>query len=151
MLEENKTDKRVERHKISQEDFTPEEIVAMLYSNVDELSYSDFSKTFLDPCAGICYILVYCLKKRLQYCKTVDDIKSALSTLYGTELFEDNVIEGRQNMIDAIVNNTDIKLSDEDIQSFNDILTNNIVCTDTFKWDYEHWKPIPQDIQIELF
>jgi len=150
MLEQNKTEARLARHKISQEDFTPECIVKLLFENSEE-SFKDFSKTVLDPCAGICYILMYCLKQRLTYCKSEKDIIAAISTLYGTELFEDNCIEGRQNLLDVILEyarDTEYIVSNKTINKIKNILENNIVCTDTFKWDYDKWKP-KEELKIQ--
>lgn len=153
MLEQNKTDIRIARHKISQEDFTPECVVQKLFEQSEEC-FTNFSKTVLDPCAGICYILMYCLKQRLKYCKSEEDIIKAISTIYGTELFEDNCEEGRQNLLDVILEyaRTSVYLvSNKTINKIKAILEKNIVCTDTFKWDYEKWKPIEEYKTVELF
>lgn len=97
---------------------------------------------------------MYCFEKRLDHCKTASDILSAISTIYGTELFEDNVNEGKQNLInmleDFISNNT-IKFTKTDMNKFMKILDNNFKCTDTFKWDYDHWCPMKEDKCDALF
>ena len=146
-----KTDIRKERHHITQEDFTPSEIVDMLIEGQDNL-FSDFSKTFLDPCIGIGFIYIGVLKKRLENCNNTDDIINAIKTMYGTELMEDNVVECKNN----IWNEISKFISDSDKSSLFkdkvfDILDNNIVCTDTFKWDYENWKPIKEITINPLF
>ena len=149
MLKENITDKRKERHKISQEDFTPKEIVELLYQGSEEL-FTDFSKTLCDPCAGIFYIIMYCLEQRLKHCKSEDDIIYAISTLYGTELYEDNVEEGKQNLYN-LIKSIDIKISDTKWIEIENIINHNFICTDTFKWDYENWCPIKENKTIPLF
>ncbi|WQJ53242.1 MAG: hypothetical protein [Wendovervirus sonii] len=155
MLEENKTTTRIDRHKVSQEDFTPRQIVELLFEKSEEL-FTDFSKTMIDPCAGVFYIIIYCFEKRLENCKTADDIIKAISTLYGTELFEDNVIEGRQNLqnsLDRFLKENNIEFNYNYQYEFNKILDSNFVATDTFKWDYENWCSLKEEIyeSIELF
>lgn len=150
MLKENISDIRKERHKITQEDFTPPEIVDILLQEQNDL-FTNFNKTFLDPCIGIGYIYIGVLNKRLNHCKTTSDILNAISTMYGTELMEDNVEECKKNIIYEIIkftsaNNLDINESD-----VLKILNHNIICTDTFKWDYENWCPIKENKTIPLF
>lgn len=171
-----KTDIRKDRHHITQEDFTPPEIVDLLLDGQDEL-FSDFSKTFLDPCIGIGFIYIGVLKERLKHCKTSDDILDAIRTMYGTELMQDNVDECKLNIISCIrgfiAENElvpedkktfifwDRSLVPEDTRAFqpksrfyNDvqkILDHNIVCTDTFKWDYENWCLIKEEKAMPLF
>lgn len=142
MLEQDITEKRKSRHAVTLEDFTPECVVSMLYDGfTDNILYTDFSKTILDPCCGIGNILLYAIKQRLKYCKSSDDIYNALSTIYGTELMEDNVEECRQNIISVIKDNIEFEFDEVRVQA---ILERNIVCTDTFKWDYEKWEPIKE-------
>lgn len=171
-----KTDIRKDRHHITQEDFTPPEIVDLLLDGQDEL-FSDFTKTFLDPCIGIGFIYIGVLKERLKRCKTSDDVLDAIRTMYGTELMQDNVDECKLNIISCIrsfIENAELvpennktfifwekSLVPEDTRAFqpksrfyNDvqkILDHNIVCTDTFKWDYENWCPIKEEKAMPLF
>lgn len=174
-----KTDIRKDRHHITQEDFTPPEIVDLLLDGQDEL-FSDFSKTFLDPCIGIGFIYIGVLKKRFEHCKTSDDILDAIRTMYGTELMQDNVDECKLNIISCIrgfiEENELVLLVPEDKKTFifwerslvpedtrafqpksrfynevQKILDHNIVCTDTFKWDYENWCPIKEEKAMPLF
>ena len=145
-----KTDIRKERHSITQEDFTPPEIVDILLQEQEDL-FTDFSKTFCDPCIGIGFIYLEILKRRLEHCKTTDDILNAVSTMYGTELMEDNVDECKKNILFEILKFTsshNLDINDIEIMK---ILNHNIVCTDTFKWDYENWKPILEYKETELF
>lgn len=155
------TNERAERRKSTGEDFTPPEIVDLLLDGQDEL-FSDFSKTFLDPCIGIGFIYIGVLKKRFEHCKTSDDILDAIRTMYGTELMQDNVDECKLNVISCIrgfIENAD--LVPEDTRAFQPksrfynevqkILDHNIVCTDTFKWDYENWCPIKEEKAMPLF
>ena len=141
MLKNDITDKRKERHQKTQEDFTPVEICHILFEGQDEL-YKDFSKTFCDPCCGTGNIIRYLLKERLKYCKVEEDVYTALETIYGTELMEDNTKECRQKILyDCLKwsSEHDVDLRDRKLIS---IIGHNIVCTDTFKWDYENWKSL---------
>ena len=108
-----------------------------------------------DPCAGIFYIIIYCFEKRLENCNSSDDIISAISTLYGTELFEDNVIEGKQNLWNVLNNfldnNKQIKFTTKYKEKFQEIIDNNFVVTDTFKWDFENWCPIKEQEDPQSF
>jgi type I restriction-modification system DNA methylase subunit len=145
-----KTDIRKERHSITQEDFTPSEIVDILLQEQEDL-FTDFSKTFCDPCIGIGFIYLEILKRRLEHCKTTDDILNAVSTMYGTELMEDNVDECKKNILFEILKFTsshNLDINDGEIMK---ILNHNIICTDIFKWDYENWKPILEYKETELF
>ena len=150
MNQDWKTDIRKERHSITQEDFTPPEIVDILLQEQEDL-FTDFSKTFCDPCIGIGFIYLEILKRRLEHCKNTDDILKAVSTMYGTELMEDNVDECKKNILFEILKFTsshNLDINDGEIMK---ILNHNIVCTDTFKWDYENWKPILEYKETELF
>lgn len=138
MLEQDRTDIRKERHKITQEDFTPDCIIDRLLKGSEEL-FTDFSKTFCDPCAGIGNILLYILRKRFENCQTQSGCEQAVSTCYGTELMEDNTEECKERIIDLIK-----EFNFEITETVNNIINNNIVCTDTFKWDYENWCPIKE-------
>ncbi len=141
MLKDDITDKRKERHQKTQEDFTPVEICHILFEGQDEL-FSNFKKTFCDPCCGTGNIIRYLLRERLKYCKTEDDVYNALDTIYGTELMEDNTEECKQKiLIDCLKwsSSNDLDLKDKKLMQ---IIEHNIVCTDTFKWDYENWKEL---------
>ncbi len=150
MLKENISDIRKERHKITQEDFTPPEIVDILLQDQNDL-FTNFNKTFLDPCIGIGYIYIGVLNKRLNYCKTTSDILNAISTMYGTELMADNVEECKKNIIYEIMKFTSSHNLDINESEVIKILNHNIICTDTFKWDYENWCPIKENKALPLF
>ena len=141
MLKDDINEKRKERHKKTQEDFTPVEICRILFEGQDEL-FKNFNKTFCDPCCGNGNIIRYLLKERLKYCKVEEDVYKALESIYGTELMEDNTEECKQKiLIDCLKwsSKHNIDLQDKKLIS---IIEHNIVCTDTFKWDYENWKEL---------
>ena len=139
MLKEKKKKKRKARHQKTQEDFTPVEICKILFEGQDEL-FKNFKKTFCDPCCGTGNIIRYLLRERLNYCKESKDVYEALETIYGTELMEDNIGECHQKMLYDCMkwsSENNVDLIDRKLIS---IIEHNIVCTDTFKWDYENWK-----------
>lgn len=141
MLKKDITDKRKERHKKTQEDFTPVEICHLLFEGQDEL-FKNFNKTFCDPCCGTGNIIRYLLRERLNNCSKSIDVYRALETIYGTELMEDNTEECRQKMLNDCMkwsSEHNVDLIDKKLIS---IIEHNIVCTDTFKWDYENWKSL---------
>ncbi len=139
MLNEDKNEKRIERHKITQEDFTPEWVIEnfLSYKDDDPL-YTNHKKTFLDPAAGTGNIICNVLKKRLN---NGIPYKKALSTLYGTELMEDNVGELKMNIQRLIADFCTKGSIPYDRKAIDKILNKNMVCTDAFKWDYDNWKP----------
>lgn len=151
MLDQDITEVRKERHQITQEDFTPKEIVEIMYQDFPEELFSDFSKTILDPCAGIGNLLMYAIKRRMEYCQTNEDVYEAISTIYGTEMMEDNVDECKKNILFNLLTLTSKKSLNLDESKVLDILNHNIVATDTFKWDYKQWKADYSKESYELF
>lgn len=149
MLEQDITQKRKDRHHITQEDFTPPEVIDMLFKDIPQDLYTDFSKKFCDPCAGIGNILVYVLNKRLEYCKSENDILNALSTLYGVELMDDNLEELKEHLYNIIKDNID-DISDDLNSKIWKILNTNLVCSDFFDWDFENWCSKKINV-VELF
>lgn len=105
--------------------FTPDSIVEQLLACVSEDQWKDPTKTFCDPTCGNGQILVNILKRRLAAGVSKKD---AISTLYGVELMEDNCDLTRKRL--AAVLGT---------SKYNDIIEHNIVCSDFFEWDFEHW------------
>jgi hypothetical protein len=118
-----------------------------MFEGMDEELYSDFSKTFCDPCMGNGNIYLYVLKKRLNYCKSSNDVNNALSTLYGVELMSDNVQETKDRII-SLLTKMEIQFNKEEALK---IMDHNLVCSDFFKWDFENWKPIEDEKEPQSF
>lgn len=148
MLQHDISKIRKERHHITQEDFTPDSIIDIMTSGIDDAIYTDFTKLMLDPCSGTGNILLYVFKHRVEYCKTEHDIYNALSTIYGTELMDDNVQECYMRFLNYINDIPNIVCDNNKIIK---ILKHNIVCTDSFEWDYENWCKIKKDVAMPLF
>ena len=132
------TDTRVARRKGSggsQEFFTPYSIVKRMADKIPNSYWTDPTKTFLEPSFGSGQFVVYIVWNRIQH---GIDWQTALKTLYGVELMTDNVIECHDRVIDLLT-----KLNiDFDEYTARKIMKKNLVCSDFFKWDFEHWRPI---------
>ena len=113
--------------------FTPYEIVKKMADKIPEEYCSDPTKTFCDPCCGNGQFILYIIWNRIQH---GIDWETALRTCYGVELMQDNVIETHSRVIGLL----DALNIDYDKSVAMDILHENIVCSDFFKWDFENWK-----------
>ena len=150
------TDVRKDRRKGkggTQEFFTPYPIVKRMCDMVSDEDWGDPEKTWLEPGFGNGQFVVYIVWNRIQH---GIDWETSLKTLYGVELMADNVIETHDRVIDLLT-----KLGiDFDERTARKIMKKNLVCSDFFKWDFEHWRPIkekpkksknPEPIQLKLF
>lgn len=135
-----KTDEKWVRHSITQEDFTPQNIVDILLGNVDENTFTDFKKKVFDTSCGTGNILVCVLKKRLECCKSRDDAYMAMKTIFGIDIMADNVEICRERLYEAIVSKFNDIPSDE---AFNFKLRSIIRCRiqwgDSLHFNYKNW------------
>ena len=133
------TDTRKDRRKGkggTQEFFTPYSIIRRMCDKIPDEDWADPEKTWLEPCIGDGNFVCYIIWNRIQH---GIDWQTALKTLYGVELQLDNVLECHDRVIDLLT-----KLGIEfDERTARKIMKNNLVCSDFFKWDFEHWRPIP--------
>ena len=132
------TDSRVARRKGSggsQEYFTPYSIVKRMCDKIPDEYWSDTTKTFLEPSFGSGQFVVYIVWNRIQHGV---DWETTLNTLYGVELMADNVLECHDRVIDLL---TKLGIEFDELTARN-IMKKNLVCSDFFKWDFEHWRPI---------
>ena len=134
------TDTRVARRKTGKktnEFFTPYSIVKRMCEKIPDEDWSDPTKTFLESSFGNGQFVVYIVWNRIQH---GIDWQTALETLYGVELMADNVIECHDRVIDLLT-----KLGIEfDERTARKIMKKNLVCSDFFKWDFKHWRPITE-------
>ena len=142
MLENDITNKRKERHHITQEDFTPDVIVEMMLARLPKETFTNFSKKIIDNSCGIGNFLAAILERRLKKCKTPQDAIRAMKTIYGVELMADNVAECRERLYDIILTKFPTIVEDE-ILNFNirAVIRNRIVWYDSLKFDYK-WKKL---------
>lgn len=140
MLEKDKNKKREDRHKITQEDFTPPNIVKVLCDNISEDEYKDHESTFMDNSCGIGNILIEVLKRKLSYCSTIDDAIVSLKSIYGVDIMADNVEECRNNLYETIINVFPEITKDFNINfKVRAIIRNRIQWYDSLTFDYNHW------------
>ena len=140
-LSDYATDKRKARRKGkngTQEFYTPYPIVKKMCDKISDEDWQNPSKTFLEPCCGNGNFIIYIIWNRIQHCI---DWKTALETLYGVELMQDNVDETKERIID-LLNKLNIEY-DKDVAY--EIMNRNIVCSDFFKWNFEEWCPYTED------
>ena len=129
-----------EGNKGSQEFCTPYSIVKRMADKIPDEDWSDPTKTFLESSFGNGQFVVYIVWNRIQH---GIDWQTALKTLYGVELMADNVLECHDRVIDLL-----IKLGIEfDERTARKIMKKNLVCSDFFKWDFEHWRPMYEQKQ----
>lgn len=129
-----------EGNKGSQEFFTPYSIVKRMCDKISDSDWADPTKTFLESSFGSGQFVVYIVWNRIQH---GIDWETALKTLYGVELMADNVLECHDRVIDLLT-----KLGIEfDERTARKIMKKNLVCSDFFKWDFEHWRPMYEQKQ----
>jgi len=138
----------VERDKLrvkqTAEVFTPTPLVQEMLDKLEEQDptlFSDPNKTFLDNSCGDGQFLSEVVIRKME--RSGCTLEQALSTTYGVELMEDNVIECRKRI--AGPNPTPEILQ---------IVESNIVCHDALTYDYS-FEPVKVKVnekgQYELF
>lgn len=114
------------RIKLTAEVFTKTELVIEILDNIESCQPNIFlnqEKTFLDNCCGDGQFLAEVVIRKME--RSGCSLEQALSTTYGVELMEDNVIECKKRL--AGPNPT---------PEIYRILDKNIVCGDALKYDY---------------
>lgn len=74
---------------------TPEHIVKQMVDNLGEVT---LDATYLEICCWGAPFLVEILKRKLKLCKDYEDVLTAYKTIFGYELQEDNLEEGREKL-----------------------------------------------------
>ena len=133
------TDTRLKRRKKTQEFYTPYSIIKKMIDKIEQEMWADPTKTFLDPAMGNGNIILGILYRRIV--EHGIDWRTALETLYGVELMQDNVDETKERIID-LLNKLNIEY-DKDVAY--EIMNRNLVCSDFFKWNFEEWRPYRED------
>lgn len=108
------------RVKSSGEVFTPTPLVQEILDNLPKDLFRDPTKTFCDPSCGDGQFLSEVLIRKLE---NNIDIETALTTIYGVDLMQDNVELCRERLL----------CGREDLRH---IVEKNIVCADSLKYDY---------------
>lgn len=108
------------RVKATGEVFTPTELVQEILDQLDPALFTDPTKTFLDPSCGDGQFLGEVLIRKVE---NGIDFETALSTIYGVDLMQDNVDLCRERLLCGRTN-------------LQHIVDQNIVCADALKYDY---------------
>ena len=108
------------RVKATGEVFTPTPLVQEILDTLDPTLFTDPTKTFLDPSCGDGQFLGEVLIRKME---NGIDFETALGTIYGVDLMEDNVELCRERLL----------CGREDLRH---IVEKNIVCHDALLYDY---------------
>ena len=129
----------------TQEFFTPYSIVKRMCDKIPESDWLDPSKTFLEPCFGNGQFVIMIIYNRITH---GIDWKTALETLYGVELMNDNVGETYQRVLDLLGDLSFYNIIDyneQDIRTALNIMEKNLICHDFFTWNFEEWRPYTEE------
>lgn len=78
--------------------FTPSWVVKKMCDMLDDENGGrafDLSKTFLEPCGGTGNFAVEIIGRKLERCRTPEDVRTAVNSYYTVEIQQDNVLELR--------------------------------------------------------
>lgn len=117
------------RVKATGEVFTPTPLVEEILDKMDKSLFSDSTKTFLDPSCGDGQFLASVLYRKLE---NGIGFETALSTIYGVDLMQDNVELCRERLL----------CGREDLRH---IVEQNIVCADGLRYHYRFDGSHPYD------
>ena len=121
------------RVKATGEVFTPTSLVEDILDEMDQELFKQSNKTFLDPSVGDGQFLASVLYRKLQ---NGIDFETALSTVYGVDLMEDNVELCRERLL----------CGREDLRH---IVEQNIVCADGLRYHYRFDGSHPYDDELK--
>lgn len=122
-------DREHSRIKTTGEVFTPTNLVEKMFDSIDKDQFIQPNKTFLDPSCGDGQFLASVLYRKVG---NGIDFETALSTVYGVDLMEDNVKLCRERLL----------CGREDLRH---IVEQNIVCADGLRYHYRFDGSPPYD------
>ena len=122
-------DREEQRVKATGEVFTPTPLVQEILDKLDQELFIDETKTFLDPSCGDGQFLSEVLIRKLE---SGIDFETALSTIYGVDLMEDNVELCRDRLLCSY-------------EEYRHIVEQNIVCADGLRYHYRFDNSHPYD------
>lgn len=79
--------------------FTPEWIVKDMCDLIPKEIWDDITRTFLEPSCGTGNFLVEIFARKLSLCNTITDGLTALQSIYGIDIQEDNVEESKKRLM----------------------------------------------------
>ena len=121
------------RIKATGEVFTPTETAQHMLDIMDQSLFTDSSKTILDHSCGDGQLLGEALIRKLE---NGIDFETALSTIYGVDLMQDNVDLCRERLL----------CGREDLRN---IIEQNIVCADGLRYHYRFDSSHPYDDEVK--
>ena len=124
--------KSKERKKTYGEVYTNEREVKAMYDLIPKETWHNIESTFLEPACGNGNFLVEIFERKLKLCRNIQDGLTALRSIYGIDILQDNVEESRQRLFDMFVNAFP-SAAVRDIMAAEMILENNIICGDSLK------------------
>lgn len=122
------------RVKATAEVFTPTPLVQEILDELPANLFTDATKTFLDPSCGDGQFLGEVLIRKVE---NGIDFETALSTIYGVELMEDNAKLCRERLL----------CGREDLRH---IVEKNIVCADALRYHYRFDNSDPYETEYEF-
>ena len=120
------------RVKATGEVFTPTPLVQEILNKLPSSYFTDHTKTVLDPSCGDGQFLGEVLIRKVE---NGIDFETALSTIYGVDLMEDNVELCRERLL----------CGREDLRH---IVEKNIVCADGLRYHYRFDDSYPYDDEV---
>ncbi len=109
-----------DRIKATGEIFTPTLLVQEILNDLPQELFKDQNKTFIDPACGDGQFLSEILIRKIQ---NGIDFETALSTIYGVDIMQDNVEICRERLL----------CGREDLRH---IVEKNIVCANALEYDF---------------
>lgn len=136
--------KSLDRKQKNGEVFTPDWMVKKMCDEIPKEMWEDITKTFLEPACGTGNFLVEIFARKLKYCQNKMTALSALSSIFGMDIMQDNVDDSRKRLKEMFEKHYGY---DEEADK---ILERNIVCHnfladrpkgwEEFEWhDSEYW------------
>ena len=126
-------DREHARVKATGEVFTPTDLVQVVLDDIPQETFTDSTKTFLDPACGDGQFLGEVLIRKVE---NGIDFETALGTVYGVDLMEDNVELCRERLL----------CGREDLRH---IVEQNIVCADGLRYHYRFDGSHPYDDELK--
>lgn len=121
------------RVKATGEVFTPTNIAQHMLDTMDQTIFADSTKTVIDNSCGDGQLIGEALIRKLE---NGVDFETALSTIYGVDLMQDNVELCRERLL----------CGREDLRH---IVEQNVVCADALRYHYRFDGSHPYDDEIK--
>ena len=124
--------KSKERVREKGEVFTNEREVKGMCDLIPDIIWQDITKTFLEPSCGTGNFLIEILERKLKSCNNISDGLTAVKSIYGIDIMQDNVDTSKQRMINLFKNHF-ADIQETDLIELKNILDSNILCGDALK------------------